>query len=405
MRRHPGKRPSGVLDRDDTYPLGRDREADDSLSVRSPSVLDAEPGHARLRRPGVGGNDCARLQARSTWYVLSARLVGLPACGRWSVVAARKQEVDHGCTDLFSRQTAIITRAEAASPNSATDAERRTRKFCRSDRFSGSGTRRLGNSVGLNPGSRYRTGSVGADRQGVKSILLVVSATITALGAATVSTAVAGQRECGSSSSVAGGIYGYAGHEANAVASGVRATITPLSLPQAATGHVAAWVGVGGQRAGPNGTDEWVQAGLASLSDGSLFVYEEISRGSGAPAIHPIRTDVAVGIPHRLAVAAMTSRPGWWRVWVDGAAVGAPVRLAGSRNGWRPIATTESFSLVAKTCNSFAFRFDRVDVLRTAGGGWHPFVSEHRFLDRGYALEQIRTGGTRASFGFVARSI
>ena len=156
--------------------------------------------------------------------------------------------------------------------------------------------------------------------------------------------------------------------------------------------------------AGTNRRGEWVQAGLASLSDGSLFVYTETSQGGDAPAIHTIRSDVVVGASHQLAVAAMTSRPGWWRVWMDGATVGAPVRLAGSSNGWRPIATAESFSLAAKTCNSFAFRFDRVEVVRTAGAAWRPFVSEYRFLDRGYALQQIHAGRTGASFGFVARS-
>ena len=97
----------------------------------------------------------------------------------------------------------------------------------------------------------------------------------------------------------------------------------------------------------------------------------------------------------------MTGRPGWWRVWIDGAAVGSPVHLAGSSGGWSPIATAESFSVGAAACNSFAFRFDRVEVVGRPGGGWEPFFSEHRFFDRGYALQQV----TDAPFAFVARSV
>src|SRR5215475_11593737 len=109
---------------------------------------------------------------------------------------------------------------------------------------------------------------------GMKLVLLVVAVATTGLAAATISPAVAAERQCGSSMPAADGHYGYAGHEANAVAAGVRATITPLVEPQLVTGHVAAWVGIGGPRNGPNGSDEWLQAGIASV-DGSLFVYAE----------------------------------------------------------------------------------------------------------------------------------
>ena len=82
MRRHPGKRPSGVLDRDDTYPLGRDRDADDSLSVRSPSVLDAEPGHVH----GYAGQGRKRLRAvASTIDVVRALSAAGWAASVWQV--------------------------------------------------------------------------------------------------------------------------------------------------------------------------------------------------------------------------------------------------------------------------------------------------------------------------------
>jgi hypothetical protein len=234
---------------------------------------------------------------------------------------------------------------------------------------------------------------------GMKLVFLIVAVLMPALGAGTVSSAVAGRQDCGSRLA-AGGRYGYAGHEAKAVASGVRATITALVVPHVATGHVAAWVGVEGVHTG-SGTDDWLQAGIASLSDGSLFVYVEVSTDGGKPAIRTLETDVRVGESHRLAVAALTGRPGWWRVWIDGAAEGSPVHLSGSSGGGSPIATAESFTVGAAACNSFAFRFDRVEVVGTSGGGWEPFLSERRFFDRGYALQQV----TDAPFAFVARSV
>jgi len=231
--------------------------------------------------------------------------------------------------------------------------------------------------------------------------VLVVTAAVTVLGSARVSPAVASKHTCGSGVSAAGGAYGYAGHEANAAAAGVRATVTPLIPPHVVDGHVAAWVGVGGLRTTTSGADEWLQAGIASV-DGSLFAYAEISHNGRPPALHVLRADVAVGESHRLAVAGVTGRRGWWRVWLDAAPVGAPVRLAGSSDGWHPIATAESFTLDANACNSFSFRFNRVEVLRAPGGAWRSFVSARHFLDRGYALQQLNAGGL---FGFNAKSV
>ncbi|HEY7397266.1 MAG TPA: hypothetical protein VH538_03110 [Gaiellaceae bacterium] len=195
--------------------------------------------------------------------------------------------------------------------------------------------------------------------------------------------------------------YTYAGHRADAVSQGVRATITPLAAPQVAAGHVAAWVGVGGPGDGPGGTDEWLQVGIASLSSGTLFVYAETERNGEQPDVTTLRASVRAGESHRVAIAALGNRSDRWRVWVDGTPAGEPVLLPGSSGRWKPIATAESWSAKRTVCNSFAFRFDQVEV--RSSGSWRPFVSEQRFVDRGDVLRAVDHPGA-VTFGFVARS-
>jgi hypothetical protein len=194
--------------------------------------------------------------------------------------------------------------------------------------------------------------------------------------------------------------YAYAGHQADVVAQGVRATITPLAAPRIAAGHIAAWVGVGGPGEGPNGTDEWLQVGIASQSSGTLFVYAESERSGGQPQVTTLRASVRPGESHRLAIASAGGRIDLWRVWVDGRPAGAPVLLPGSSGRWKPVATAESWSPGGRACNTFAFRFERVEVRST--GRWSRFVSEQRFVDRGYMLESLQPGAV--TFGFVART-
>ena len=79
----------------------------------------------------------------------------------------------------------------------------------------------------------------------------------------------------------------YAGHESTGTSSGVRATITQLRAPSVAAGHAAAWIGVGGPGAGPNGETMWLQAGLAALPKTPVMLYAEITRAgprAGVPA-------------------------------------------------------------------------------------------------------------------------
>ena len=191
--------------------------------------------------------------------------------------------------------------------------------------------------------------------------------------------------------------YTYAGFAAAGRAHGVSAAITPLTPPEVANGHVAAWVGVGGPGAGPGGEDEWLQAGGSGFSDHSALYYE-VARPGRAPEYFELRANLAPGERHRVTVLEMHRRHSWWRVFVDRRPVTAPIFLPRSHGRWAPIATAESWNGGAAVCNSFAYRFGRIRSAGSAGGGWVRFKSGYRFQDRGYEL--LRYG--RATF--VARA-
>jgi hypothetical protein len=169
----------------------------------------------------------------------------------------------------------------------------------------------------------------------------------------------------------------------------VRATITLTRAPTVVAGHVAGWVGVGGPGQGPNGGDAWIQSGIASLPGMEPFIYAEVTREGKDPEFILVEEGVAVGRSHRLAVLEVAGRPGWWKVWVDGHAISEPVKLAGSSGRWAPIATAESWNGGEPSCNSFAFRFERVSVAYGGGGAWRPFVSGYRFRDGSYMVRSL----------------
>jgi hypothetical protein len=175
--------------------------------------------------------------------------------------------------------------------------------------------------------------------------------------------------------------YAYAGNQASYRGHGVRATITMTRTPSVEAGHVAGWVGVGGPGQGADGEDAWIQGGIASLPGMDPMIYAEITRAGRTPQLIPISDNVAPGRGHTLAVLEVGSRPGWWRVWVDGRAVTKPVHMRGSSSRWAPIATAESWNAGTAVCNSFGFRFERVSVSYGGGGSWRPFVPAHRFRD------------------------
>ena len=172
----------------------------------------------------------------------------------------------------------------------------------------------------------------------------------------------------------------------------MRGIITATRTPSVAAGHVAGWVGVGGPGQGPNGTDEWVQVGLASMPGLPSVLYAEITKPGRAPNFQVLEDEVPTGESREVAVLEIAHRPGWWRIWVSGNPASGPIHLRGSSGRYEPIATAESWNGNQPTCNSFAFRFERVSVSYGGGGSWRPFVP-------GGALPRQRLPASRAGEG------
>jgi hypothetical protein len=233
--------------------------------------------------------------------------------------------------------------------------------------------------------------------------------------AGTSSSASAGRAACGVDVPENGG-YTYAGHQAVSAAHGVRATIAQVQTPEVEAGHVAGWVGVGGPGQGVNGTDEWLQVGLASVPGSDPFLYAEITRPGRAPSFQLVEAGVPVGASRRVAVLEMSGRPNWWRVWVDGDPVTKPIFLRGSSLRWAPIATAESWNGGQGACNGFSFRFEHVSVSTSLGGSWLAFKPGYKFLDSGYTVRTLAGGSSNeklartlsgagpAPYAFVASS-
>jgi hypothetical protein len=190
--------------------------------------------------------------------------------------------------------------------------------------------------------------------------------------------------------------YSYAGVSSIHSHSGVSAAIVALRAPSVTAGHVAAWVGVGGEGLGPNGTTEWLQAGISAKPGQAPSLYYELALPGAAPRYVAL-TGLQAGRSFRIAVLETPNRPGWWRVSVNGANVTPQFHLPASHDAWRPIATTESWDVGEGACNKFAFRFDDVRVTSGAPGGWSP-MSADVIEAPGYVVRQ------RTLAGFVASS-
>lgn len=182
--------------------------------------------------------------------------------------------------------------------------------------------------------------------------------------------------------------YSYAGFQSAEGAHGVRGTLAALASPEVKDGHVAAWVGVGGVGVGPNGTDQWLQVGLNAFRGTGSNLYYEVSRGTAPPSYHEVAAEVPAGSRRRVAVLEMAGRRNWWRVWVGGRPVSAPIHLPGSSGRFAPIATAEAWDGGTRSCNRFAYRFDHLAVAGGRGGSWQRFRWGQRFLDRGYRIRR-----------------
>ena len=183
--------------------------------------------------------------------------------------------------------------------------------------------------------------------------------------------------------------YSYAGFRSANRAHGVRATLVALAAPRVSDGHVAAWIGVGGVGEGPNGSDQWLQVGLAAFNGTASRLYFEVTTGGAAPRYHEIDSEVSPGERSRVAVLEMSKRPNWWRVWLNGKAVSAPIHMPGSSGRFHPIATAETWDGGVRGCNRFSYRFGNLGVASSRGGCWSSFVRAQQFLDHGYRVTNV----------------
>jgi hypothetical protein len=214
------------------------------------------------------------------------------------------------------------------------------------------------------------------------ALLAVVAAA--ALGAARAEAA------CGT------GGYSYAGVASPSRAFGVSAVVTPLPGFNVMSGHVAGWVGVGGPGLGPHGSDEWIQVGFSGFPalEGNDLYYE-VMRPGGQPTYHQVAQDLPFGRSARVAVLEMHRRPNVWRIWLNGRPVSKPLYLAGSHGRWAPIATAEAWDGGSGACNGFLYRFSRVAVAGSPGGGWRSLVGGYPITSRS---TRIARSVHRASF-------
>src|SRR3954469_25838443 len=95
--------------------------------------------------------------------------------------------------------------------------------------------------------------------------------------------------------------YSYAGVQSLGPARGIAATLTAVRSAQVTSGHVAAWIGVGGPGQGANGADEWLQAGIASIQGGTTELYYEVAFPGVRAAYTAIRA-VGAGESHQVEV-------------------------------------------------------------------------------------------------------
>jgi hypothetical protein len=192
--------------------------------------------------------------------------------------------------------------------------------------------------------------------------------------------------------------YSYAGLSSTHSHYGVSAAIMALQTPTVTAGHVAAWVGVGGEGLGPNGTSEWLQAGISAEPGRKASLYYELALPGSKPSYVTLAGNVKLGRSIRLAVLETPGNPGWWRVSVNGSNVSPRIHLPGSHNAWRPMATSESWDGGGAACNTYAFRFDDVLSASQPGGGWEPMVAG--VIDTpGYVVRQRTLAGFVASGG------
>ena len=215
---------------------------------------------------------------------------------------------------------------------------------------------------------------------------------------------VASPAEGGSTTATGCGVktFSYAGLEADNKAHGVSATLATTAPPSVSDGHVGGWIGLGGTGAGPGGTAEWIQTGLAAFtSDSTSHMYYEVTVAGSQPQYVELDASVAAGVSHHFAVLEMAHRKSWWRVWVDGKPVSPPIYLPGSDDAWYPQAVAENWNGGTGACNSYSYRFTDVALAQANGGVWRPLKLSSVFQDAGYHVVPI----SKSPRSFLAASL
>ena len=182
--------------------------------------------------------------------------------------------------------------------------------------------------------------------------------------------------------------------------------LSPLAEPEVREGHVAGWVGVGGEGFGPGGSSEWIQVGLSAFPGGGSSVYYEVKQPDSAANYVQVQANIAPGESHRVAVLEVHGRPSVWRVWMDGRAVSPMYYLPGSHAGWRPQATAESWNDNSGVCNNYAYAFSGIALATAPGGSWHGLKSRGvEFENAGYSLARSSPGSFIAASSELLRSL
>jgi len=182
--------------------------------------------------------------------------------------------------------------------------------------------------------------------------------------------------------------YSYAGLYSPSRASGISATISMLDTPSAfgEASHVAGWVGVGGPGLGPNGSDEWLQVGLATFGTSSGGrLYYELARPGSPPQYQELAAGIVPGIRVRVAVQELPYARNQWIV-VSPAGVSGPFYLPRSHRAWAPVATAESYAETQR-CNRYAYRFDGLQLARK-DGTWQTMRRAGTLQDPGWRLRR-----------------
>jgi hypothetical protein len=210
----------------------------------------------------------------------------------------------------------------------------------------------------------------------------------TAVGAwAAVPTAARSETSCAAHG------YTYAGLAQNDAVHGVSATLTAVSAPRVAGGHVAAWVGVGERGAWPNGTSAWLQAGLAAYRSGGSRLYYELMLPNGRRYVELARS-LRPGA--RFTVSVLEISPGRWQVVVDGRAASPAFGLPMSSVGLPAIVTAESWATATQSCNRYAFGFAGAQFVG-ADGTWHDFSKPQIIVSSSTRITRRSTTGFLAS--------